>query len=425
MPSALAVALRSATTHSAHLPEDHDRLHELFTLKMALCLEENNVPDELLINADHAGVMLLNTPGYGRASSSSAEVASISHSSSEKRQFTVLPAVALSGDVGPWQLILAGQTDACLPPQEIRDLYPGLYFSYSDNHWSNMATSKVFVYKMHEHLLVVRVRIDDPTAVMCLLIDCWKIWASHEFHVWVMDTFHGDIIVRYVDACMTSKEQPLDVQLQSDIKSVISHGCEDYLCGKIQEQLNYGIAPGAIRLDLSLSGLKAPWCGWVNAARENLVRRPAFVAQSFEKALIGAEKLRNPATVVEAQRAKREGRLGAVDEPPDVVDDDEEQHMMPNHEVDEHAAADSAAAEEAEDAEVGMATVDEIVEAWEVADDARAQAKDTTELSTPQRLLRVLCENKMGVAEMKTLLRERGEKQQLAREKKEGMQARL
>ena len=50
--------MHSATKHSTHLPDNHEALHELFTLKLALCLEEHNLPDELLINACHSACML-------------------------------------------------------------------------------------------------------------------------------------------------------------------------------------------------------------------------------------------------------------------------------------------------------------------------------------------------------------------------------
>ena len=57
-PCLLPHAYYSATKHSAHLPENHHMLHELFTLKLALCLEEHDVPDELLLflwRSEHPG----------------------------------------------------------------------------------------------------------------------------------------------------------------------------------------------------------------------------------------------------------------------------------------------------------------------------------------------------------------------------------
>ena len=149
--------MHSATKHSTHLPDNHEALHELFTLKLALCLEEHNVPDELLINADHSACMLLNTSGYGRTEEGQ-ELASISHSSSEKRQFTILPAVALSGDVYDWQLVFQGPSDQCLPPASVRSEYPNLHFSFSANQLPNMATTKEFTKKVHTVLTAYRQR---------------------------------------------------------------------------------------------------------------------------------------------------------------------------------------------------------------------------------------------------------------------------
>ena len=189
--------------------------------------------------------------------------------------------------------------------------------------------------------------------IACLLIDCWKVWATHEFSVWVAEIFRGDIILRFVDARMTSIEQPLDVQLQSYTKGVIKTCCEDYLCEATGEQTGMGIPPGQVRLDLALSGLKAPWVGWVNEARDALAARPDFVRSAWTAALIGSETLRDPATVVRAQRAKREGKLGGHDEPPTDVEDDTD-HMPPHHEEEDGGSGDL-------DAEVGMATVDEVL----------------------------------------------------------------
>ena len=246
---------------------------------------------------------------------------------------------------------------------------------------------------MHRVLTVYRERTGRRTAIACLLIDCWKVWATHEFSAWVAGTFHGDIILRFVDARMTSVEQPLDVQLQSYTKGVIKTCCEDYLCEAIGEQIGMGIPPGQVRLDLTLSGLKAPWVGWVNAARDALAARPDFVRSAWTAALIGSETLRDPATVVRAQRAKREGKLGGHDEPPTDVEDDTD-HMPPHHEEEDGGSGDL-------DAEVGMATVDEVLGEWEEAEDPAAQSKNDAPPTETQTTLLRLSENKMSVPELK------------------------
>ena len=238
----LNMPYKRATTHSTHVPDDADELHANFTLKMALALDEFNVPDELFLNADHSAVHLLNTAGYGRCLKGG-EVASISHSSAEKRQFTLLPVVALSGHVPKWQAIFEGTTEACLPPKAVRDKFPNLYFSFSHNHWANMATTKSFTYAMYDYYIEVVERrgeeLETTTLVCCLLIDCWNVWKSNEYIQWVKVTFNGKMILRFIDARMTGREQPLDVLLQAFIKNTIQVPCEDYLLESVQQQLGY------------------------------------------------------------------------------------------------------------------------------------------------------------------------------------------
>ena len=400
----LKMPYKRATTHSTHVPNNADDLHALFILKIALFHDTYNIPDELFINADHAGVMLLNTKGYGRCEQGG-EVASVSHASAEKRQFTLLPVVAASGDVPKWQCIFEGATEACLPPKHVRDKYPNLYFSYSNNHWANMNTTKQFTYEMFDYYEAYVARVgEDPettTLRLGLLIDCWKVWKSSEYIDWVKVTFNNKIKIRFIDARMTGREQPLDVLLQAFIKNTITGACEDHMLTSVQEQLGYGIPPGGIRLDLSLAGLKEPYVSWLNLAHERLTARPDFVRKAFDMAKISSAAVRDPATVLEAHRAASAGRLYATAN--SDIDEDDDVHMEPNE---------PGEPGNAEDAEVGMNVVDEIMGIDEVADDARAQPKDhLSDLSPTQELLGKLAEGKMQVAEMKSLLKDLKQKQ--------------
>ena len=188
--------------------------------------------------------------------------------------------------------------------------------------------------------------------------------------------------------------------LQAFIKNTITGACEDHVLTSVQEQLGYGIPPGGIRLDLSLTGLKEPYVSWLNLAHERRTARPDFVRKAFDMAKISSAAVRDPATVLEAHRAASAGRLYATTN--SDIDEDDDEHMEPNE---------PGEPGNAEDAEVGMNVVDEILGIDEVADDARAQPKDLSDLSPTQELLGKLAEGKMQVAEMKSLLKDLKQKQ--------------
>ena len=49
------------------------------------------------------------------------------------------------GSVLPVQVIFQGKTERYLPAKSIRDLYSDWNFTYSENHWSNLGSMKLFI----------------------------------------------------------------------------------------------------------------------------------------------------------------------------------------------------------------------------------------------------------------------------------------
>ena len=64
----------------------------------------------------------------------------------DKRQCTILPAIAANGDLVGFQVILEGTTTRSLPTgpgfDKLKEL--GVHVTFSSNHWSNFETMKQF-----------------------------------------------------------------------------------------------------------------------------------------------------------------------------------------------------------------------------------------------------------------------------------------
>ncbi|QRV72116.1 hypothetical protein RhiJN_00130 [Ceratobasidium sp. AG-Ba] len=105
-----------ATTQAAQkLPDNWLQQCTDFACRLMWNIALNSVPPELVINADQTGVSFLGTGDRTWDVRGASQIAAIGKG--EKRQFTLMVAVASSRDILPFQAIFKGKTKNSLPSE--------------------------------------------------------------------------------------------------------------------------------------------------------------------------------------------------------------------------------------------------------------------------------------------------------------------
>ncbi len=113
--SRMGFVKRKGTKDAKKLPEDFDTIKTGFTTRVADCIQEHDIPSEMVVNWNQTGVNLI--PG-GDLQLTMAEkgVKQVTITGiDDKRQIASLLTASMSGDFLPPQLLYAGKTNRCHP----------------------------------------------------------------------------------------------------------------------------------------------------------------------------------------------------------------------------------------------------------------------------------------------------------------------
>jgi len=136
----------------------------------------------------------------------------------ERRGFTLMVGVSLSGEVLPFQTIYAGKTSGSLPTSKAtgyskatKELKFHFEFSKVDNHWSTMETMKNYVINiLASYFESHRQQLKLPNQICIWQIDCWSVHRSLEFRSWMSATFPW-IRIHFVPANCTGLFHPVKI----------------------------------------------------------------------------------------------------------------------------------------------------------------------------------------------------------------------
>ena len=184
----------------------------------------------------------------------------------EKRGFTLVVGISMSGDVLPFQAIYAGKTSRSLPSPNAPSYHKAtevLKFrieSGGDNHWSTQGTMKTYV----QHILVpyFEGHRQEPDQVCVWQIDCWSVHRSEEFRLWMYNTYPW-IRIHYVPACCTGLFQPCDSGIQRVLKLAIKRSALQDVINDTTEQLEAGIDPSAVTFEKKLPVVRDRSIKWL------------------------------------------------------------------------------------------------------------------------------------------------------------------
>lgn len=163
------------------------------TLRLAVDIRDYSIPAGCCANSDQTGNNYAR-PGLSTYDPTGGNQVTIV-GKEDKRAFTIMVGISMSGEVLPFQVMYAGKTEASLPDindanSEFKDANAEakrLRFRFepsgiSGNHWSNLANMKSYVRNvLSVYFNEQRALLDRNNQVCLWTIDCWSVHRSREF----------------------------------------------------------------------------------------------------------------------------------------------------------------------------------------------------------------------------------------------------
>ena len=174
----------------------------------------------------------------------------------ERRGFTLMVGVSMSGEVLPFQAIYSGKTAASLPSpsapaysKATKELKFRFESSQSDNHWSTITTMKSYVTNiLAPYFEFHRTQLSVPNQICIWQIDRWSVHRSLEFRSWMSKTYPW-IRIHFVPANCTGLFQPCDVGIQRILKLAIRRSALNDIVNYTIGQLDAGATPDQVTFE--------------------------------------------------------------------------------------------------------------------------------------------------------------------------------
>lgn len=184
-------SLRRATCPGKKTPENIEQILADAALHLTSTISEFYVPKFLIVNSDQTGVQYSagGAETYAAIGSKQVEVVG----KDEKRSFTLMVGISMSGEVLPFQVVYAGMTHRSLPTSSAPDYTKAteelkFLFETSGNetYWSTMKTMQSYVTKiLVPYFESHRQQLGLPNQLCIWQIDCWSVHQSLELHTWM------------------------------------------------------------------------------------------------------------------------------------------------------------------------------------------------------------------------------------------------
>lgn len=245
----------------------------------------------LIVNSDQTGVQYsagaLQT--YAETGSKQVEVVG----KDEKRAFTLMVGISMSGEVLPFQAIYAGKTSQSLPASNApnytkatKELKFHFESSGNDTYWSTMATMQSYVANILAPYFKSQCEKPGLSNQLCIWqIDCWSVHQSIEFCSW-MQKHYSWIRIHYIPANCTGIFQPCNVGIQRILKLAIRWSALQDIVSDTMKQLNTGIEPSKVEFGKKLPLVRNRSVGWLVNGYEainkcEIVQKVCYLSYNF------------------------------------------------------------------------------------------------------------------------------------------------
>jgi hypothetical protein len=261
-------SLRRATRPSKKTPENVIQILTDATLRLISTISQYGVPQPLLVNSDQTGCRYSSgaLETYAKTGSKQVEVIG----KDERRAFTLMVGISMSGEVLPFQAIYAGKTSGSLPTKSAPDYKKAveeLKFRFessgNDTYWSTMTTMQSYVTNiLAPYFESHRNQLNLPNQLCIWQIDCWSVHRSLEFRSW-MSRHYPWIWIHYIPANCTGLFQPCDVGIQRILKLAIRRTILKDIVDDTMKQLKAGIEPDKVKFEKRLPVVRNRSVGWL------------------------------------------------------------------------------------------------------------------------------------------------------------------
>lgn len=281
---------RACTTSSGKRPIDWQAQATLLAKRVALDMQQHSIHPSLVINADQTGLQLC--PGAARTyeKRGAKRVAIAGHG--DKRQITCVVSSALSGELLPLQLVFQGKTEACHPPAAADHLavQQEMHFTHSENHWSNLDTTKDWIRRIVEPWRLRKVAEHNlpMDAHTLLILDVWHVHISAEFRSWLEEDFPR-YHLRFIPPNCTADLQVADVALNFPLKHAIKKKFNDYVAKEVaaaMQKPDSAQRAAYLKRMLLMSELKPRLLLWTAQAWQLLSQETILIYKGWKRCLL-------------------------------------------------------------------------------------------------------------------------------------------
>ena len=261
-------SFRRTTRPGKKTPENIQQILTDAFLRFAWTISKYNIKAVFLVNSDQT--LIYYTAGaentYATIGSKQVEVVG----KDERRGFTLMVGISMSGEVLPFQAIYSGKTKASLPTsaapgysKATGDLKFRFEYSKGDNHWSTIETMKSYVTNiLAPYFESQRKKWSLPNQVCVWQIDCWSVHRSLEFRSWMAKTYPW-IRIHFVPANCTGLFQPCDVGIQRVLKLAVRRSALSNIVDHTMSQLEKGVLPSEITFEKRLPVVRDRSVEWL------------------------------------------------------------------------------------------------------------------------------------------------------------------
>lgn len=241
-----------------------------------------DVPDDLIINIDQTPLPFVLISKY-TMDKTNEKFVPISDSA-DYRQITGTFSVTASGKFLPIQLIYQGKTDRCHPkfrfPKEFQ-------VTHTENHWSNETKAIELVNRiLIPYVKQIREELGfRATKQWVLIADVFKAHWTDAVKKIISDN-NGTMIP--VPNNMTSYLQPLDLTVNRSCKAFLRNQAQTWYSEQVQAQIEKGIQPDKVSVDLRISVLKPLHAKWIVQFYDYMQSNKDIVVKGWQRSGVSA-----------------------------------------------------------------------------------------------------------------------------------------
>jgi hypothetical protein len=271
-------SLRRSTRPGKKTPENITEVLTDAALHLVSTIFDHDILKFLIVNSDQTAVLYSAGALETYAPTGSKQVEVIGKD--ERRAFTLMVGISMSGEVLPFQAIYAGKTKGSLPTSKApnytkatEELKFRFESSGNDTYWSTMTTMQSYVTNILVPYFESHCKRLNLSDQLCIWqIDCWSVHQSLEFRSWMRAKYPW-IRIHYVPANCTGLFQPCDVGIQRILKLAIRRSALKDIVDDTMRQLNAGIEPSKVVFERKLPIVRNRSVGWLVSGYEAINKR--------------------------------------------------------------------------------------------------------------------------------------------------------